>query len=95
MNTMKNIAVSALRISAGVLFCLNFLAACSALPAPPVHPVVYDFGPDASRAVAQGPAAAPQRAPLVLADVESPGLPEGSAALHFRLGYVDAQQLRA
>lgn len=95
MNTMKNIAVSALRISVGALFCLTFLAACSALPAPPVPPVVYDFGPGASRAPAQGAATAPQRAPLVLADVESPGLPEGSTALHYRLGYDDARQLRA
>ena len=95
MNTIKSIAVSAVRISAGAIFCLNFLAACSALPAPPVHPVVYDFGPGASRVAAQGAALAPQRAPLVLADVESPGLPEGSTALNYRLGYDDAQQLRA
>jgi len=74
---------------------LNFLAACSAFPAPPVPPVVYDFGPGASRAPAQGAATAPQRAPLVLADVESPGLPEGSTGLHYRLGYDDARQLRA
>lgn len=95
MNTIKSIAVSAVRISAGAIFCLNFLAACTALPAPPVHPVVYDFGPGASRVAAQGAALAPQRAPLVLADVESPGLPEGSTALNYRLGYDDAQQLRA
>ena len=93
MNTMKNIAVSALRIGAGAIFCLNFLAACSALPSPPVPAAVYDFGPSALAAPVQP--AAPRRAPLVLADVESPGLPEGSTALHYRLTYADAQQLRA
>ena len=94
MNTMKSIAVSAIRISAGAVFCLNFLAACSALPSPPVHPVVYDFGLAARQATAQSVPPVVQRAPLVLADVESPGLPEGSTALHYRLGYDDAQQLR-
>ncbi len=97
MKTIKTIAASAFRISASALFCVFFISACSALPAPPVLPVVYDFGPGsiapALPAAATAPAA--DRVPLVLADIQSPGLADGSTALHYRLAYDDAQQLRA
>ena len=92
MKTIKNIAASARQISAGSVFCLIFLAGCSALPTPPVRPVQYDFGPGALAAQATDRRAS--LAPLALADVQAPGLPEGSPAVLYRLLYADAQQLR-
>lgn len=92
MNTIKNIANKAYVSSASAVFCLMLLAGCSALPEPPARPALYDFGP--------GPVAATptdRRAlltPLALADVDATGLPEGSNAVLYRLGYSDAQQLR-
>ena len=65
---------------------------CSALPSPPTRPALYDFGPGAV-----APASVDHRAPLpplALADVEAPGLPEGSNAVYYRLAYTDGQQLR-
>ena len=93
MNTMKNRAVSAYVASASAILGLIFLAGCSALPTPPTRPVLYDFGPGAV-----APAPADRRAPLAplaLADVDAPGVPEGSNAVLYRLLYSDAgQQLR-
>lgn len=92
MKTIKNIAVSAYGISAGAIFVAAFLAGCSALPAPPSRPVHYDFGPGA-----MAPVPADRRAPLpplALADVEAPGVAEGSTAVLYRLAYADARQLR-
>ena len=97
-NTIKNIAARAFQESAGgllggmVMVVVIGLAGCSALPSPPSRPVLYDFGPGPV-----APAPADRRAPLqplALADVEAPGLPEGSNAVLYRLGYADAQQLR-
>ena len=65
---------------------------CSALPSQPTRPALYDFGPGAV-----APASVDRRAPLpplALADVEAPGLAEGSNAVLYRLAYADAQQLR-
>lgn len=96
MKTTKNIAARARWISAGAVFCLIFLAGCSALPVPPVQPVVYDFGPGMEMPGMETPGAnAATGAPLVLAEVQSNGLAEGSTALQYRLGYDGAQQLRA
>lgn len=92
MKTIKNIAVSAYGISAGAIFVAAFLAGCSALPAPPSRPVHYDFGPGA-----MAPVPADRRAPLpplALADVEAPGVAEGSTAVLYRLAYAEARQLR-
>lgn len=92
MKTIKNIAASAYLSSAGALFGLIFLAGCSALPAPPTRPVLYDFGPGTL-----APAVADQRAPLpplALAELDASALPEGSTAVLYRLAYADAQQLR-
>lgn len=97
-NTIKNIAAIAFPSSARGLFVSVFavgllgIAGCSALPSPPSRPVLYDFGPGP---VATAPS--DRRAhlpPLALADVEAPGLPEGSNAVLYRLAYADAQQLR-
>ena len=97
-NTMKNIAVSAYPSSARATFGSIFvvlalvLAGCSALPSPPSRPVQYDLGPSP---VADAPAErlAPLP-PLALADLDAPGLPDGSNAVLYRLAYADAQQLR-
>ena len=92
MKTIKNIAVSAYPSSVAALFGLILLAGCSALPSPPERPVQYDFGPGALAPVVTDRRA--PLAPLALADVEAPGLPEGSTAVLYRLLYADAQQLR-
>lgn len=98
MKTIKNIAVSDCWTSArgifGVIFALGVLglAGCSALPDRPLRPVQYDFGPGSLQ-----PAATDRRAPLpplALADIDAPGLPDGSNAVLYRLAYADAQQLR-
>jgi len=65
------------------------LAGCSALPQPPLQPLHYDLGlppPDANLAPQQ-------RAPLVLAEVSAPGLPDSGVAIFYRLAYTNAQQL--
>ncbi|MEO5669794.1 MAG: ABC-type transport auxiliary lipoprotein family protein [Ramlibacter sp.] len=64
------------------------LAGCSALPDKPVRATLYDFGPGTMASATTG-----QLPPLVLADVDVSGGLEGTA-MHYRLGYVDAQQLR-
>lgn len=93
MKTIKRIAARAYPSSAAALLgALLLLAGCSALPSPPTRPVLYDFGPGVV-----APAPTDRRAPLpplALADVEAPGLPEGSNAVLYRLAYSDAQQLR-
>lgn len=67
------------------------LAGCSALPDKPLRMVIYDFGPGIT---APQPATriAPL-APLALADIEAPNALD-STVMYYRLGYVDAQQLR-
>ena len=92
MNTPKLIANSALWTGVTAVFSLIILAGCSALPAAPERPVLYDFGPGLQEpAPAQPQAALP---PLALATVDSAVLPEGSTAVHYRLAYADARQLR-
>ena len=66
------------------------LAACSALPDKPVRPTLYDLGPLPQAAAAATPGSLPA---LVLADIDASGSLEGSS-LFYRLGYVDANQLR-
>ena len=74
------------------------LAGCSALPSPPARPVLYDFGPGTTAAAPADARAAlahqAVRAPLALAEIEAPGVPDGSNALLYRLAYSGAQQLR-
>ncbi|WP_404301349.1 ABC-type transport auxiliary lipoprotein family protein [Alicycliphilus denitrificans] len=96
MKSMKNIAGNAFAVSARATFGLVFfalaMAGCSVLPAPPLRADVYDFGPGPMQAAGAEPAA--PLAPIVLAAVDTVGLPEGSAALLYRLAYANAQQLR-
>ena len=71
-----------------LLTCL--LPGCSSLPSAPVRPVVYDFGPGALTAPET---TRPVLPPVVLQSVEAPPALD-SAAVLYRLGYADAQQLR-
>ncbi|OYY29817.1 MAG: hypothetical protein B7X70_05350 [Acidovorax sp. 39-64-12] len=92
MKTIKTIAACAYPSMVAVVFVAFFLAGCSILPSPPSRPVHYDFGPGA-----MAPVPTDRRAPLpalALADVEAPGLAEGSTAVLYRLAYTDARQLR-
>ena len=90
MNALKKIAASARPASVVATFAAIFLAGCSALPQPPVRPVLYDLGPGQLAPAAEQP---PLPA-LALADVQSAGPVEGSTAVHYRLAYADARQLR-
>ena len=90
MNALKKIAASARPASVLATFAAIFLAGCSALPQPPVRPVLYDLGPgQLAPAAEQSPLPA-----LALADVQSAGPVDGSTAVHYRLAYADARQLR-
>lgn len=72
------------------------LAACSGLPTAPTQPVRYDLGvADLAAPAANAAAASVAPVPLVLAEVQAPGLPEGLTAMFYRLNYSDSQQLRA
>ena len=92
MKTIKSVAEGARLVKVSSVFIAIFVAGCSALPTPPARPVHYDFGPGTV-----APAPTDRRAPLpplALADVEAPGLAEGSTAVLYRLAYADARQLR-
>lgn len=80
MNTIKNIATKAYSSSATVLWgcglaAVLLLTGCSALPAPPARPVLYDFGPGPLATVPTDRRA--PLPPLAMADMDAPGLPEG------------------
>ena len=90
MNALKKIAASARPASVVATFAAIFLAGCSALPQPPVRPVLYDLGPGQLAPAAEQP---PLPA-LALADVQSAGPVDGSTAVYYRLAYADARQLR-
>ncbi|ABM56702.1 ABC-type transport auxiliary lipoprotein family protein [Verminephrobacter eiseniae] len=93
MNTIKSKASGSGAIAIHGLGLLGamLLTGCAALPAVPTRPMLYDFGP---ASVAPAPAGRRAALPaLVLADVEAPGLPDGSSAVLYRLAYADARQL--
>lgn len=72
------------------------LAACSALPTPPVQSARYDLGltdTTAPLATAAAPSVAPP--PLVLAEVQTPAGADNSTAMLYRLNYADNQELRS
>ena len=66
------------------------LSAC-AVPQAPATKRVYDFGP--TTAAAAAPGASAFAGPLALAEIEAP-LALDSTALHYRLAYANAQELR-
>lgn len=90
MNTIKTIAIESLFISGRAYFCMIFLVGCSALPDPPVRPVLFDFGPG-QQVSSQAQAPLP---PLALETVDHASLPDGVSVVYYRLAYADAQQLR-
>ncbi|MHA7601288.1 ABC-type transport auxiliary lipoprotein family protein [Alicycliphilus sp. T452] len=96
MKTIEKIAARAFWKRVRAVFCMMLAAlaaGCSVLPAPPVRADVYDFGPGPMQPAGGAQAAAPL-APIVLAAVDTVGMPEGSSALLYRLAYANAQQLR-
>jgi cholesterol transport system auxiliary component len=78
------------RPRAPLLLVLAWLVpGCSSLPSAPVRPAVYDFGPGALTTSATRFTLPP----IVLQEVKAPPALD-SAAVLYRLGYADAQQLR-
>ncbi|MDP3701644.1 MAG: ABC-type transport auxiliary lipoprotein family protein [Hylemonella sp.] len=86
---MKRVDALAMSARWSLLLMATLLTAC-ALPERAPAPVRYDFGPPAVAPMAQPPA---PRLVLALRVQASPAL-DGPAML-YRLGYADAQQLRA
>lgn len=91
MTAMNAILTPARSLRLALGMAALVLAGCNALPDKPTRPAAYDFGPgviapEATNRMAPLP-------PLALADIESPNSLDGSA-MYYRLGYVDAQQLR-
>ena len=77
-------------LAKGVALLAVLVATGCATPDKPVRATLYDFGPGVT-AAATG--STPPLAPLLLADIEASGALDGSA-MHYRLGYADAHQLR-
>lgn len=93
--TMKKIAAGALQTSASAIFALMaglVVSGCSSLPAPPSRAAQYDFGPGPTSLTPTDRRA--PLSPLTVQDVDSPGIPEGSTAVYYRLAYSEAQQLQ-
>ena len=74
-----------------VLLLAAAVAGC-ATPDKPSRATLYDFGPYAMQQAA-APEQGPAPLPLVLADIETAAALDGAAVL-YRLGYADANQLR-
>ena len=91
--TIKKIAASAHQSCAksvlGLIFALGLVAGCSVVDKP-TRAALYDFGPEA---LSTQPAA-PALAPLAIADIATSGGALDNQAVLYRLGYLDAQQLR-
>ena len=100
MNAIKTIAARACKSGATAIFVLVSVAGCSGLPEPAVPPVAYSTGAVSWPARAFGPASLPATAPakalpaLALATLDNAGQPDGSTAVHYRLAYADARELR-
>ena len=94
MAQAMNVSTSLLR-AAGLSAAALVLAACSALPTPPVQPTRYDLGvtdTTVPAATAAAPSVAPP--PLVLAEVQTPAGSDNSTAMLYRLSYADNQEQR-
>lgn len=72
------------------LVLASFAAGCASLPAPPVRPAVYDFGPGPLSVPAIRNPALPA---LVLQEFRAPPALDNPAVL-YRLAYADVRQLR-
>ena len=103
LNAMNLIAVRDRFMCAKAFFCLIFvlmtglMAGCSVIDKP-TRSILYDFGPGAlaHQAGAVPPAGSPVPAlpPLAIADIATAGGALDNQAVLYRLGYLDAQQLR-
>ncbi len=95
--TIKTIAASACQSCAKPVFCLiialGLVAGCSVVDKP-TRAAMYDFGPGALSTQAGATPAAPALAPLAIADIATSGGALDNQAVLYRLGYLDAQQLR-
>jgi len=97
----NSIAAHAFQHCAKRLFCLisvlAITAGCSVVDKP-IRAVMYDFGPGALSTQAPGapPASLPAPAlpPLAIADIATSGGALDNQGVLYRLGYLDAQQLR-
>ena len=89
--------VFSLMTSLAFALTLALASGCSVIDKP-TRATMYDFGPGAQPApVAAGPApSAPERTlpPLAIADIATSGGALDNQAVLYRLGYLDAQQLR-
>ena len=96
-DAMNSIATSARRYCAKRVFCLISVLAlatgCSVIDKP-TRATTYDFGPGelSTQALASPPV--PALSPLAIADIATSGGALENQAVLYRLGYVDAQQLR-
>jgi len=70
------------------------LAGCGALPDKPSRTTLYDFGPGALVGGTVGANANTALPPITLADLDTSATRLESAALHYRLGYADPNELR-
>jgi cholesterol transport system auxiliary component len=71
------------------------LSACSALPSKPTRATMYDFGPGPLAAQPAQPAAVQTPLPPVaIEEITTSGGALDNMAVLYRLGYVDAQELR-
>lgn len=87
---------SALLRAASLSAVALLLAACSALPTPPIQPVRYDLGlTDTAVPVANAAAPGVAPPPLVLAEVQTQAGSDNSTAMLYRLGYADQLEQRA
>lgn len=97
----NSIAAYAFQHCAKRVFCLisvlAIAAGCSVVDKP-IRAVMYDFGPGAlsTQAPGEAPASLPAPAlpPLAIADIATSGGALDNQSVLYRLGYLDAQQLR-
>jgi cholesterol transport system auxiliary component len=75
-----------------LIFALGLVAGCSVVDKP-TRAALYDFGPGEPSTQA-GATPAPALAPLAIADIATSGGALDNQAVLYRLGYLDAQQLR-
>ena len=82
------------RRAVAVCLGLAWLAGCGALPDKPSRTTLYDFGPGALVGGTVGANANTALPPITLADLDTSATRLESAALHYRLGYADPNELR-
>ena len=107
---MKNVANYVYKSCARGFICLIKAAAVTlpvlggcAFPDKPTRVTMYDFGPGALLSMQPGTAQAslpplpplPLLLPVAIDDIATPGGALDNIAVHYRLGYLEAQQLRA